>query len=107
MISEINATELKTKLDNKEDFVFLDCRETSEWDEAHVKEATLLPLSEFETKYQNLLTDKNKEVVIMCRSGRRSMNVCLFLNEQGYENLVNVEGGILGWIEEGFSIVQG
>lgn len=107
MISEIGATELKTKLDNKENFVFLDCREISEWNEAHVKEATLLPLSEFEAKYQDILTDKNKEIVIMCRSGRRSLNACMFLNEQGYENLVNVEGGILGWIEEGFETIQG
>lgn len=107
MISEINATELKNKLNNKENFVFLDCRELAEWNEAHVKEATFLPLSEFEAKYKEVLTDKNKEVVIMCRSGRRSMNACMFLNEQGFEKLVNVEGGILGWMEEGFEVVQG
>ncbi len=106
MIYEINSVALNEKLKNKENFILIDCRETAEWNEAHVKEATLLPLSEFETKYQDVLKDKNQEIVIICRSGRRSMNACMFLNQQGYETLINVEGGILGWIEEGFETVS-
>ena len=63
MIKECNANELKEKLDAKENFQFIDCRELAEWDEAHIAGASLLPLSEFETKYEKVLTDKNAEII--------------------------------------------
>ena len=107
MITEIDAKELKAKLEAAEAFEFIDCREQGEWDEGHIAGATLIPLSEFPTKYENVLTDKNKTIVIQCRSGKRSMNACMFLLSKGYNNLINLEGGILGWMEEGFSITQG
>ncbi len=108
MISEISVQSLKNKLANKDNdkFQFIDCRELAEWNEAHIAGATLLPLSEFEAKYQETLPNKEEEIVIQCRSGKRSMNACMFLLHQGYKNLVNVEGGILAWIEEGNEVIS-
>ncbi len=104
MISEIDVNELKEKLDNKEDMYFIDCREQEEWNEGHIPGATLIPLSDFQNTFENVLKDKNKKVVIQCRSGKRSMNACMFLLSKGYSDLVNVEGGILAWNEAGFEI---
>lgn len=104
MIKEINVKELKDKIDNKENFVFIDCREQEEWDEAHIPGATLLPLSVFQEKYEAALPDKNATIVIQCRSGKRSFNACMFLLSKGYSDLVNVEGGILAWNEAGYPI---
>lgn len=104
MIKEINVQELKEKIDNKENFVFIDCREQDEWNEAHIPGATLVPLSKFEEKYESALPDKNAAIVIQCRSGKRSMNACMFLLSKGYKNLTNLEGGIMAWSEAGYPI---
>nr|BDT29858.1 rhodanese-like domain-containing protein [Bacteriovorax sp. HI3] len=102
MIKEIDVQELKSKLDNKENFVFIDCREQEEWNEAHIEGATLIPLSAFQEKYEAVLTDKNATIVVQCRSGKRSMNACMFLLSKGYSDLNNLEGGIMAWQEAGF-----
>lgn len=107
MIHECNVDELKQKLDTKESIQFIDVREQGEWDEANIPGATLLPLSEFEAKYENVLKDKNAQIVIHCRSGKRSMNACMFLLSKGYSNLTNVEGGILSWMDAGYPVKQG
>ena len=84
---EITVQELKTKIDNKDKMYFVDCREQEEWDEAHIPGATLIPLSEFQTKFESVLTNKDAEIVIQCKSGKRSMNACMFLLSKGYNNL--------------------
>lgn len=105
MISEIDVHELKSLLETEKDnMYFIDCREQEEWNEGHIPGATLLPLSDFQNTFESYLKDKNKKVVIQCRSGKRSMNACMFLLSKGFENLVNVEGGILAWNEAGFEI---
>ena len=105
MISEIDVHELKSLLETEKDkMYFIDCREQEEWNEGHIPGATLLPLSDFQNTFESVLKDKNKKVVIQCRSGKRSMNACMFLLSKGFENLVNVEGGILAWNEAGFEI---
>jgi rhodanese-related sulfurtransferase len=104
MINECDVNELKTKLDNKENFQFIDCREQEEWDEAHINGATLLPLSQFEANYESVLSNKDAQIVIQCRSGMRSMKACMFLLSKGYTNLTNLEGGIMGWIQAGYPV---
>lgn len=104
MIKEIDVQELKTKLESGEKFQFIDCREQEEWDESHIDGATFIPLSSFQEKYEAVLKDKNETIVIQCRSGKRSMNACMFLLSKGYSDLVNVEGGILAWTAAGFKV---
>lgn len=105
MIKECDVQELKKKIDAKENFQFIDCREQQEWDEAHIAGATLLPLSELEQKFDTILKDKNAQIIIQCRSGARSMKACMFLLSKGFTNLTNLEGGISRWINEGFPVI--
>ena len=104
MIKEIEVLELKNKLDNGEKINFIDCRELAEWSEGHIEGATLIPLSEFQQKYESVLTDKDAKIVVQCRSGKRSMDACMFLLSKGYSDLNNLEGGILAWTQAGFPI---
>ena len=106
MIKESSVAELKAKLENKENFIFIDCREQDEWDDAHIEGATLIPLSSFEFKYHEALPDKNAEILIQCRSGSRSLNACMFLNSKGYTNVTNLRGGIIGWMNAGFPVIR-
>ena len=105
MIKECDVHVLKNKISAKENIQFIDCREQAEWDEAHIEGATLLPLSEFEAKYETTLKDKNAEIIIQCRSGARSMKACMFLLSKGFTNLTNVSGGIMSWTHEGYSVI--
>lgn len=102
MIKEIEVQDLKVKLDKGEKLYFIDCREQEEWDEAHIPGATLIPLSEFQQKYESVLKEKDAQIVIQCRSGKRSMNACMFLLSKGYTDLNNLEGGILAWTQAGY-----
>lgn len=106
MIRECSVLELKQKLEKKEEIIFIDCREIQEWNEGHIPGATLLPLSEFEQKYATVFKDKNAPIMIQCRSGKRSMNACMFLLSKGFTDLTNVEGGILSWMQAGFSTTK-
>lgn len=105
MIKECDVQELKSKIETKETIQLIDCRELAEWNEAKIEGATLLPLSVFEQKYPDVLTDKNAEIIIHCRSGARSMRACMFLLSQGYTNLTNVTGGIMAWSQSGYPII--
>ena len=100
----LNINNLHAKIDSKENFHFIDCREQPEWKEAHIEGSTLLPLSKFEFTYSNVLKDKNAQIIIQCRSGARSMNACMFLLSQGFTNLTNLRGGIIGWVQSGYPV---
>ena len=105
MIKEIEVSELKEKLDKGEKFQFIDCREQEEWDESHIEGATLIPLSQFQEQYESMIPDKNAQIVIQCRSGKRSMNACMFLLSKGYTDLTNLEGGIMAWAQAGYKVL--
>jgi rhodanese-related sulfurtransferase len=80
--------------------VFVDVRETYEVDEeAYGMEFINIPLGEIQDRINEFPKDKN--IIVGCRSGKRSMNACMFLKMQGYENVKNLEGGIMGWVENG------
>ena len=102
-IKSIEPKDLKSKIVENPSTILVDCREQGEWDDKHVDGFTLIPLSCFEQSLE-VLKEKDAEIHIMCRSGKRSMNACMFLEENGYTNLYNCEGGILKWIEDGFEV---
>lgn len=104
MIKSMNAKELKAKLDAGEKIVLVDCREQEEWDEAHIPNAIFMPLSTFQDNFNKL--DPNAQIVMQCRSGKRSLTACQILQENDYEDLTNLEGGILDWKEQGFEVTK-
>jgi len=83
--------------------VTIDVRETHEYLEAHVPGVILVPLSELADRAADL---PDGPLLVICRSGARSMRVCEFLSEQGRE-ATNVAGGTLAWIESGRDTVSG
>lgn len=106
MIKEMNVQELKSKMDQKEKFILVDCREQDEWDAGHLPQAIFIPLSRFQEEFEKHLTDPDAEIIIQCRSGKRSLNACLLLQGEGYSNLTNLTGGILAWEEQNFEVLR-
>ena len=95
---DITTEELKKKLDNKEDFVFIDVREPGEYEQFNLG-AKLIPLGSLPGALNELEQYKDKEIVIHCRSGARSGNAKNFLAQMGYKNVRNLLGGVLRWID--------
>lgn len=83
----------------QEGALLVDVREGHEYEEVHAGGARLLPLSEFETRYEEL--PKDRPLVMICRSGARSARAGQYLLDHGYTDVVNLAGGTLAWAEGG------
>ena len=97
-VPEITVEELKKKLDAKEDILVLDVREPHELEICRLEGTKEIPLGDLETRFAEL--DKEKELIVHCRSGGRSAKAVAFLKSKGYDKAVNLAGGILAWAEK-------
>jgi len=95
---DITVQELKTKLEKGEQFVLIDVREPGEHQEFNVG-GQLIPVGTIEQKVDSLDEHKADEIVVYCRSGRRSAAAQHFMQQKGFKNVRNLEGGMLAWID--------
>ncbi len=97
-MKEISVSELKALIDSKADIQLIDVREPAEFESAQIG-GELIPLATIPQNVDKI--SKDKQVIIHCRSGKRSANAIMFLESNfGYTNLFNLEGGILAWRDE-------
>lgn len=97
-MKEITVKELKQLMDSGEAFQLVDVREPNEFEVAQIG-GELMPLATVPDNVDKF--SKDKKVVVHCRSGKRSANAIQFLEQQhGFDNLYNLEGGILAWSDE-------
>ena len=94
------SVETVHQIKDQDDVFVIDVREQEEYDEWHIPGVTLIPMSTFEQNMDQLPTDK--EIIVTCNSGNRSGQVADFLQQSGYTNIHNMEGGIRAWDEAGF-----
>jgi len=83
----------------------IDVRETWEYQEGHAKDATSIPLSELEQRQAEVPRDR--EVLLICHSGQRSLTAARFLRQQGVAQVANVTGGTEAWEHAGLPMVWG
>ena len=96
-IPQITVLELKQRLDAGEDLMILDVREPYECQIASIG-GTLIPMNQVPDRLAEI--DRDREIVVQCRSGARSQRVAEFLAAQGYPNVKNLAGGILAWADQ-------
>ena len=96
MYEQITPEEAKKIMDSGEEHIILDTREQDEFDEGHIPGAILMPYTEIENKAEEMLPDKDKLILVYCRSGRRSKIAAESLAKLGYTN-VKEFGGIIDW----------
>ena len=96
MYEQITPQEAKKIMDSGEEHIILDTREQEEFDEGHIPGAILIPYTEIENKVEEMLPDKDKLILVYCRSGRRSKIASEALSKLGYTN-VKEFGGIIDW----------
>ena len=93
---QIPQDEAKRIMDEESDYIIVDAREQSEYDEGHIKGAIVIPYTEIEQKAEEMLPDKEQLILVYCRSGRRSKIAAQSLANMGYTN-VKEFGGIIDW----------
>ena len=99
-MEHLTVEELKARLDAGEKLNIIDVREPEEYAEFNIG-AKLVPLGKIQSMQIEDLEDlKDEELIIHCRSGKRSMTACLFLETMGFTNTKNLEGGVLAWQEK-------
>ena len=96
-IAEITARELKARQDRGEKFFILDVREPHEYQICNLN-GKLIPLGELPRRVNEL--DSSVEMVVHCRSGKRSADAIHFLQTAGFKKLWNLKGGVLAWADE-------
>jgi rhodanese-related sulfurtransferase len=95
-MADITTIELKERLDKGEKLNLFDVREVHEFEAFNIG-ATLIPLGELPGRISELAHLKNEEVIVHCRSGARSGQAKMFLEDAGFTNVRNVLGGMLDW----------
>ena len=96
MYEQITPEEAKKIMDSGEEHIILDTREQEEFDDGHIPNAILIPYTEIENKAEEMLPDKDAQILVYCRSGRRSKIAAESLSKLGYTN-VKEFGGIIDW----------
>ena len=94
LIKTIPTDDFEEKLNKKENLELVDVREDEEVAEGIIPGAKHIPMNSIPENLNYF--SKDKEYIVICRSGRRSENVCYYLQDQGYK-VVNMEGGMLEW----------
>src|SRR5450631_453681 len=96
-IPQISVKELKSRIDAGEDVFRLDVREPYEYQIANIG-GKLIPQNEVPQRLAEI--DREREIVVQCRSGQRSQRIAEFLQQSGYQKVANLAGGILAWSDE-------
>jgi len=97
MVQELSVEELKSRLDTGEQPLVIDVREGWELEISRLPFARHLPMGEIPARLGEL--DPALPLVVMCRSGGRSLQVARFLESHGFRTVANLTGGILAWGE--------
>ena len=98
-MQSITVSEVKERLKAGEKLNIIDVREPNEYAEFNIG-AKLIPLGQIQAlQVDDIENLKDQEVIVHCRSGKRSATACLVLDSLGFKNTKNLEGGMLAWHE--------
>ena len=96
---QITAAQLKARLSQPNPPVVVDVRDTWEYEEQNIG-ALNIPLGDLSDRLDELESYKDRELVVHCRSGSRSRAAQLFLQQNGFINVLNLEGGLVAYLAE-------
>lgn len=95
-IKEVGVTEA-TQLINHHDALVLDVREDQEYAGGRIPHAKHIPLRQLSSRLHELEKFKTKPIIAICRSGARSGHGCSVLRKNGFEQVYNLNGGMMSW----------
>lgn len=95
MYVSITPEEVKAKIDNDDEFIFLDVRSPGEYEMMHIENTTLIPLGKLRDQCGQL--SKDTEIITFCKISLRGYEAALILRQQGFRNVKVMDGGVLMW----------
>jgi rhodanese-related sulfurtransferase len=106
-VQEIFPWDLEEKMQNGEDMMLLDIREPYEFDPMHIQGSINVPRGILETACDwgydetvpELAAARDKEIIVICRSGNRSVLACFVMQLMGYRNVISLKTGLRGWVD--------
>lgn len=87
------------RLINHEDALVLDVREDKEFREGHILNAVNIPLGLLESRLNEIESDKNRPVIVYCRTGQRAAKAGALLQRQGFSAVHKLNGGVMAWAD--------
>lgn len=102
VIREIDSTELQQRLGSEDAPILLDIRGANELMSGTLPGYQHLPMHMLPLRIAEF--PKDRDIVLYCHSGARSYMACNFLMQQGYNNVINLRGGIVAWAQNGLYI---
>jgi len=113
-IKEYFPWDIEEKLNTEHDILFLDVRENQEYDTMHIEDSLHVPRGILETAVEwdheetepELVEARDREIVIVCRSGSRSIFAAFTLMQMGYSNISSLKTGLRGWNEYDLPLVD-
>jgi rhodanese-related sulfurtransferase len=104
-VPAVTVQEAAALQDDGEGALIIDVREANEYAQGRAGGAVLLPLGQLNNRFSELPRDR--KLLMVCRTGGRSSNATQFLVSQGYDNVVNVTGGMVAWHNAGLPMESG
>jgi len=102
LINEIEVTELAQLKEKGETVRVIDIRQPAELNSGIIPGAEALPMHTIPLRMNELKRDE--KLIMVCRSGARSAQACMFLQQQGYDNVFNLRGGMIAWASNGLEV---
>ena len=103
-VDECDIHQVKAMLATEEDFHLIDVREDREWIQGHISGAEHLGKGIIERDIANVVTGKEKKVVLYCQGGFRSALAAENIKKMGYTNVLSMSGGFGDWVSNKFSV---
>ncbi|CAN5716748.1 rhodanese-like domain-containing protein [soil metagenome] len=104
---QVSIKQVQDELQSGEEFTVLDVREPGEWQEGHIPGAKHIPRGVLEYLAADELPEKGARIVVHCAVGGRGTLATKTLQEMGYTNVANMQGGTNAWRENGYELETG
>ena len=95
--SDINEDKLNEIIKNNKKTLILDVRSEEEFNQGHILGAINIPVNDLSFELDDILSHKDNDVIIYCRSGVRSVTAAHILNDNGFTKIYNLSGGIMSY----------
>lgn len=102
LINEMEVTELVQLKENGEKVRVIDIRQPAELNSGIIPGAEALPMHIIPLRMNEL--KREEKLIMVCRSGARSAQACMYLQQQGYDNVFNLRGGMMAWAGSGLEL---